>query len=352
MRISYMLTWALLLLFVTSCTHDELCYHHPHDAKVKFDVDWSKFVEEVPTGMTVTVFPQEGGLNEVVTTQTNTISYALFSLPVGRYHSFVYNQSPSEYGSLSFRGMDKFETAEVYANPRESHWYENRGDEGSRVVTEPEWFAADCLENLVITEAMVEQTAKDYLPQLLQSRSRADNSILVGEYTPLNLVYTITVKVHIEGIYNLRSARASLSGLAEGYYLGQGKPTSNKVTQLMEDWQLTIDSTDPTKGTIVAKITCFGLPYGHQGTAEENELVLSLLLVDNKTVKDFVFPVGDDFEANIEEDIQLQQNLALHLELEITDPLPDVKPEGDSGGGGFDAVVDDWGEEENVDIEM
>jgi len=29
--------------------------------------------------------------------------------------------------------------------------------------------------------------------------------------------------------------------------------------------------------------------------------------------------------------------------------LPDVQPEGD-GGGGFSAIVDDWGEEQNIDL--
>jgi hypothetical protein len=63
------------------------------------------------------------------------------------------------------------------------------------------------------------------------------------------------------------------------------------------------------------------------------------------------FYVGDDFEAHLEEDVQLQLKLALNLELTITTPLPDVKPEG-SGDGGFNAKVDDWGDEENIDINM
>ena len=84
MRIWYTFAWVLLLLFVTSCNHDELCYHHPHDAKVRVDVDWSKFEEEVPTGMTVMVYPQEGGTDKVVTQHTNTISHAVFAFrPAG-----------------------------------------------------------------------------------------------------------------------------------------------------------------------------------------------------------------------------------------------------------------------------
>lgn len=349
MRIFYALSWVLLLLCVVSCNHDELCYHHPHDASVRVDVDWSDFVEETPTGMTVMVYPQDGG--KALTQHTNTTSHAIFALPAGTYHSIVYNQSPSEYGSLSFRGMEKFETAEVYANTTDSRWYTSRGDEDGRVVTEPEWVGTDRVKDMIVTPEMVEKTGEDNFAQFSISRGRSDNSFLIGEHHPLNIIYTITVKVHIDGIYNLRSARASLSGLAEGYFMGLEKPSANKVTQLLEEWKMSLDPIDPTKGTIDAKITCFGLPYGHQGKAEENELMLSLLLVDNKTILDFPFHVGDKFETRVEEDVQLQLRLALNVELTIDTPLPDVKPEG-SGDGGFNAKVDDWGDEENIDINM
>ena len=342
MRIFYTFSRVLLLLCVVSCNHDELCYHHPHEAKVRVDADWSEFVEETPTGMTVMVYPQDG--SEAVTQHTNTITHAVFSLPAGRYHSVAYNQSPSEYGSLSFRGMDKYETSEVYANPTDSHWYVSRGEEDARVVTEPEWFGTDHIEDMVVTEEMVEKTGEMNLAQM-QTGSRVDNSFLIGEHRPQNIIYTITVKVHVDGIYNLRSARASLSGLAEGYLLGQGKRTANKVTQLLEEWKMTVNADDPTKGTIEAKIACFGLPDGHLGKADENELVLSLLLVDNKTILDFPFTVGDKFEV-CEENHRM-----LSLELVIDTPLPDVKPEGGSDGG-FSATVDDWGEEENIDVNM
>ena len=351
MRIFYTLSRVLLLLCLVSCNHDELCYHHPHDARVRVDVDWTDFVQEVPTGMTVMVYPQEGSRSKAVTQHTNTTSHAVFALPVGKYHSIVYNQSPSEYGSLSFRGMESFETAEVYANPAESRWYVSRGDEDGRVVTEPEWVGTDRLKDMAVTQEMVDKTGEDDLNQAVASRARTDNSFLIGEHRPQNIVYTVTVKVHIDGIYNLRSARASLSGLAEGYWLGKGKPTANKVTHLLEEWSMALNEADPTKGTIVAKITCFGLPDGHQGKAEENELILSLLLVDNKTILDFPFYVGDSFEAHIEEDVQLQLSLALEVEITLTTPLPDVQPEGGSGSG-FSATVDDWGEEENIDINM
>ena len=43
------------------------------------------------------------------------------------------------------------------------------------------------------------------------------------------------------------------------------------------------------------------------------------------------------------------EDLKLTLNLELPEPLPDVKPEGGSAGG-FDATVEDWGEEIEIEV--
>ncbi len=337
--ITYMM-YACLFMVATSCEHKELSYHHPHTAKVSILSDWSMFDKETPTGMTVMVYPQQGG--EAIKHLTHTLDYATLNLPVGIYHSIIFNQSESEYGSVSFRGMKSYETAEVYTNSTKSSWYKTRAED-ERVVTAPEWIGTSRHEGAEVTQQMVDATGED---MLAHTKPRNALGIVIAEHTPQNIIYTVTVTVHVKGFHNLRSARASLDGLAEGYFFGLGKYSKNSVTQLIEDWQKNADKDDPTKGTITASITCFGLPDGHTATPEENLFSLSILLVDNKTVMDYTFKVGDRFvddNANV--------SLSLELELEIEEPLPDVKPEGGSSGG-FDATVDDWGDEENVEIEV
>ena len=330
--------WILLTLLV-SCNHHELCYHHPHTAQVQVNVDWSEFVEEQPTGMTVMVYPADG--SKPYSSLTHTLDHASFNLPEGMYHTLVFNQSVSEFGSLEFRQMEAYDKAEVVSSTEDSRWYEARA-EGGRVVRQSEWIAIHREESKSVTRQMVEELRPEG-----KYRTGDAGGYVLSNLVPHNIIYTIHVRVYIEGIYNLRSARASLGGLAEGYWLGKGKPTANKVTHLLEEWKMTLNEEDPTKGFIEAQITCFGLPDGHQGKPEENELMLSLLLVDNKTILDFPFQVGDKFEASIEEDVRLQLNLT--LEVVISTPLPDVEPEGGSGSG-FSATVDDWGEEEKIDI--
>lgn len=338
----YFIYLATMLLVATSCTHKDLCMMHPHAAPMRINVDWSQFIEnETPSGMTVIVYPQDGG--EPIFTRSNTISHVLVNLPVGRYNSIVFNQSETEFGTLELRNLNNYQTAEVVAIQAPTKWYTTK-DQNERIVHEPEWFGTDNEENAEVTAQMLEQSTKDFAQNIGGTRT-TKGGIELMTLKPQNVIHTIHVTVHIQNIYNLRSARAALEGIAEGYKLGAGKRSANKVTHLMENWSLTLDPQDPTQGNIKAQLLCFGLPEGHRATPQENIFNLSLLLVDNKTILDYKFEVGHDFDEDE------TAHLTLHLEIDLGDPLPDVKPEGGEGGG-FDASVSDWGEEIEHDVEL
>lgn len=339
----------LFLLLFTSCDYKELCYDHPHNtvAKVKIPVDWTEFEKEQPTGMTVMAFPLDG--SEAKMLLTNDLRAAELSLEEGQYNILVFNQSTTEFGSFHFEGMDQYSTAKVVANPTTSRWYKSRSNE-DRTISEPEWLATGRINNLTVTQDMV----------------KSDTTVVIDTITPLNVVYTVSVRVHVKGIYNVRSARASLSGMAEGYELSTGKPTTSSITQLLESWTLTHDEDNPSNGVLSCEITSFGLPADHRNIPSENEFNLSLLLVDNKTQLDYTFEVGDKFvkgednaspggnhhhstSADIDLPTEAEVELSLAVETQVETALPDVKPEGGSAGG-FDATVEDWGDEEHIDI--
>ena len=85
------------------------------------------------------------------------------------------------------------------------------------------------------------------------------------------------------------------------------------------------------------------MPTGHLGLPEENYFYLSLLLVDGETQVDAPFYVGDRITRD-----PVKEN-TWNLILTLEDPLPDVAP-GESVGAGFGAFVDEWGEEENIEV--
>lgn len=338
----------ILIIAITitllACEHKDLCYHHPHNARVRVDVDWSQFDKETPTGMTLLVFPS---INGCITHHSNVTTHAYLDIPADSYNIIVYNQSPSEFGTMTFRGLESYHTAEVVAASIESRWYRSR-NEDERIVSAPEWFATDCEEQAIVTPEMVAQY-NDEIIIPTRGNSNAYPEFLISEMTPLNIIYTFDIRIHLNGVQNMRSARASITGLAEGYNFSEASPTASIATQLIEAWKLTIDKQDPTKGRIDARITCFGLPKGHTKAPEDNLLTLSLLLVDNKTILDFPFDSGDKIKQRTDENGN--PLLELELELGIDNALPDVQPE-ESGDGGFSAIVDDWGEEENIDMTL
>ena len=346
----YITTIIVLLLLFSSCEHKELCYHHPHTAKVRIDVDWSQFNLDAPTGMSVMIYSTEG--EQIMRHLTNDITHALVDLEAGLYNTIVFNQSDYEFGTVDFVGMDNFFTAEVHSKITESRWY-TRAGEDEKLAMQPEWIGSDYCTDVEVTQSMIDITTAEYIESLSRTykskEKKTRSQFTIAQLTPQNFVHTITVTVHLKNIYNLRSARASLTGLASGYSFSKEEPTENTVTQLLESWSVVRDPDDPTLGYITAQITSMGLPYGHTGQPKDNEFVLSVLLVDNETVVDIPFSIGDKFEKVYDQ--TGRYNLDLDVELWAEDPLPDVKPSGEEDGG-FDAIVDEWGEEENVDIPM
>ena len=337
MRTVRLIALLVCVAVLASCEHKELCYHHPHSARVRLLVDWSQFAVEQPTGMTAILFPDDGG--EAVTSLTNTINYVDISAASGSYTALVFNQSTQEFGSLRFTGMEQYATAAVHANPSASRWYKTRA--GETVIMNPEWIGADHLGGIRITADMIEAS------ELMRSTRQAGvpDANIIGVLTPRNLVYTVKVRIHVKGIHNVRSARASLSGMAEGYEFAAARATAETGVQLLEEWSIERDPSDPTQGVLVATIRSFGLPYGHLDAPQSNALDLSLLLVDGKTQKNYSFAVGDRFRVS--ESLEME----LVIEETIGETIPDVKPEGGSAGG-FDATVDDWEDAEHIDITM
>lgn len=320
------LGWLTLCLLCIACEERELCLDHPHTADVRLQTDWSQFEPlEVPTGMTAYFYSRSG--RRTKSAQTNQTGYVDAALRADTYDVILMNQSPSEFGTLLFSDMEHYDKATVYAAPKTSRWYKTKADE-EVVVQNPEWLGVANREWLTVAPEMVQDGQVHTLDSL----------------RPAPVAHVVRVVFHIKGIYNVRSARASLEGMAKGYCFSKRAPTREVATQLLEDWKLTRDPDNPANGTLVGEVVSFGLPDGHSGLSGANRLHFSLLLVDNQTQLDFDYAVGDRFEQGVDVELTI-------IEETIVEPMPDVKPEGGSSSG-FDASVEDWGEEVKIDIDV
>ncbi|MFR9660926.1 MAG: DUF5119 domain-containing protein, partial [Rikenellaceae bacterium] len=101
-----------LALAMIACTRRELTYSYQPTVSVAITADWSD-MSEAPTGMSIYCYPESGAAPTIV--QTNNTAEATVSLAEGVYSILIFNQIPSDYGTVSFSGMDSFESASIGA---------------------------------------------------------------------------------------------------------------------------------------------------------------------------------------------------------------------------------------------
>lgn len=352
-----------------SCQRRPLELYYTAGAKVLVKVDWTKYTER-PTGMTLMFYDQYGSNTRIT---SSNVDSAYVTLGVGDYDVFVFNQSETEFGSISFRGMESFDSPEAIVEEIASKWYKSKADD-EYIGTNPDDLGI-AVGHFEITEEMVKEYNEYYTKTKTKTKygTKADgDEAKVPEFLetslitlyPTNITAILDVTAYITGIDNLLSARASITGLAQGYKLTHLVPSSTNVTQLLEQWEKVIyEGTNSSKGYIRLRsdITTFGLPGGYEGIdlakrdPTLNVFSLSILLRDGKTVMDFPFNVGHHFvierdSAGVAIRVKLILEVGNRPGEEIV--LPDVDPVDSDNGGGFTADVDDWEDEINADIPL
>ena len=335
----------------------ELCFYHPHTAPVRIGVDWSQFTHiETPSGMTVYVWPMTTD-DQMSRFVTHNIGAVTLDLKAGLYNAFVFNQTDSEYATIEFHNLDEYSKAEARVIQDESSWYSTKSP-ATKVGTEPEWLAVDCIEDIEVTEEMVEIAENEFLEKLHQTEQikRAANTKTlnhVGTLEPKSIIKRLDLYVHLENVPYLRSALGAIEDLAEGCYISSGTTTENHVNHTIDTWSIVYEedlngNINMMKGALTASISTFGLPQGHTGNPEENKLYVKLLLVDNKTIIEQTFNIGDLIaDLNEYDGTQLDENgepIWPELHLVWPEPLPEVEPV-NGGNSGFDVGVGEWGDE-------
>ena len=178
----------------------------------------------------------------------------------------------------------------------------------------------------------------NYAPAGARSVADCPDGACRLQFTPLPLTRKVKVKLHITGINNLKQATCQLSGVPLSIYLHDGNTdNAEKGVQEFEVEDITPDEDFAANGTLSGTIHLFGLP-----STEEVQIKVRALLKDNTTV---IEREVENIEANEEADGS--GVTTLHIEADITEPLPDVTISEDSG---FNANVDEWGQENDTEI--
>lgn len=375
------ITFALLLavLGLSACRR-ELWVHKERFKQIMLDVDWRNYFRDDqlypnmpdPDGMTVWFFPQEGPSLSFTTTDVRQFETYLTK---GPYQALVVDYSPQEYSHQEFVGMDYASTAKV-----QSVSYPYQADDLPELYG-PEAYAKAlpkegnyCIiswqpENMACdTESFTAHTGEydTYIPYQERDTYQETLTQQIVEMEPLIVPWRMRVRIYIKGIYYLYETKASIAGLADGYYFMNDRTSSSPCLMALDDWEVHV--TGDNVGYIAKTFMTWGvqntatlyqgrhLAIGEKAEdvpedysshpADEIRLNLRFLLRDRQTVCNYHFDVGNMVRA-------FWNEYALRIDLmdgfEGQPELPFVEAYNGVGVGG---IVDPWQDEDPIEVDM
>lgn len=299
------------LLFLTSCEHKELCYTHPHTARVRVAFDFQNVPDANPEVMEVFFYNQE----------TN--------------HSFRYQfpkqggelqLTPGTYSALCFRGeTDNVYTANensykdfllttratksllAYSFGTRAEAPRAKGTEDQEIMIEPDQVYGDAIGIIDIYPVNNEETVVTFFPK--DYMTYVDVTILNAK----NLQYT-------------QGQSGALSSLSSGVFLTQEQAVNDQIIE-----PFNVDKKDDT--------TLYGslLAWGHCPDARNEHILTIYVILADGSKYSYTWDVTDQMHSAPDQK---------HIHI-VLDGLPIPKPI--TNGSGFQPDVDGW---KSVDIEV
>ncbi len=284
---------------------------------LELNVDWSELGHS-PNGVTAIFYPKDGG--KPLTYLSHNVHTTDIAVPEGLYDLVVHNNSPEEFASIGFNGMDVYKTSEFL--------YTQKG-------ANPEQLCVANLQNVII--AGVTQ---------------------VLDVEPKNLFVDGVIRIEAKGVHNIRFMKAHFTGLAGSYMVSTDVAKAGELGFKTEtdQWKLKKQNGEYGTGTLTSTFRTLGLPeQGWRGDIKaspgEVKLHIQMLLVDNKTNQEYTFPVGDMIKVWSQDG-----KPCIYITFDSIPEsdyypivIPDVKP-ADGSSNGFGADVEDWGDDEDYEL--
>lgn len=284
----------LLLAVTTSCERRELYVYGDEYRSVELNVDWRKYSQTDPDGMTAWFYPMGSELGKAPyrITTANVRREELY-LPGGLYRGVVIDYSPEEYGKQLFLDLDNLAGARVEARASayqpdsqimegeavpatvsdevnaelftDVAWTDKQvtrpdllPESGLYIVAnEPEEMALDTLDRVIIDRGEY----GDYIPWKEKETYQSTITIKKIYSEPEGIIWKLRVRVWIRSGFNyLWKTGSSLTGLANGHYLAEDRNTDASCIMNMENWEM--ERTGENSGWVQTTITTFGLRPG------------------------------------------------------------------------------------------
>lgn len=338
------------LVLFSACDRRPLEYISDENASIAIKYDWKTAFGEIPSGVTLMAYGSDGTTLQNISNNTSSMP---LNLEVGTWKILSFNLTTSEFTSFAFSKMTSYDSAQVKLNNIESGTYTNgTWDKGVVYQQQPEDLAVTT-DTINVTEDMI-YGSKGFNTTGTDSTTKT----YVIKETPKPVNTQLTIRIRVYNISSINNSIGSITGLAGGYLLTKHHASTDKATFLLQNFKATVDSTGATSGWLTITLPTFGLPYGKENsntrTDTDNVLTLYLKLSDNKTEKLYTYNVGNmiNYAKEVTRTLETTSEVTRNLLLIINNgpELPKINNGGSSGGSGFEAEVDDWGEGGDINI--
>lgn len=309
-----------LLLFIVSGIMTGCHRHEYYDLEtqaagnIRIIFDWEGYTD-IPPGMNLIFYPvtdenhARGGYTGVPIPFQLQYNGGKISLPVGKYNVVIYNDYTY---SILYRGMESFFTAEAYLESNDRQPLSSRSA-GTRNVAAPDIFYVAQIVKLNIEPHEGERT------------------IIVR---PILKTLKLYVHVEMKGVQYVSMADGGITGAAGDIELSTGESTEGECNRL---FPFSINDEG-----LYAATTMFLMdnPMNRHYTLE-----LAFLLRNNTvSMGKFVYDVTGQIVSCLGENNGLVPPKGIHIYIK------DVEVDEVNSSGGFDAIVDNWGDEVNIEL--
>ena len=307
----------LLIEFLTSCEHKDLCYDYPHRQNVEVTFDWSEAPDANPSTMSLYLYPENGGAPQRY--EFTDRNGGCISVAAGTYDAICVNSDKETHRIL---GKERFETFQVTS--AETRALQGllatmagaapmgRGTEKERMMQQPEMLWSSHADRIVVKPA-------------------GEKTVIKMKPEPRVKQCTVEIK-NVENINGVKAMSASVSGMTGGWLAGLDQLSEEKVTMPF------VAEADAANTMVKGSLTLFG-----HGPVQTNKHILMVYaqLTDGTNwyyEKDVTDQVHD---KNQKDDT--------HIKI-VLDQLPLPKPAPGTDGG-LQPSVSKWNEI-YIDIKM
>ena len=327
-----------------SCTRQEILMDCScsNSAKIPVTTDWTQS-GITPQNITMLFYSDiDGSLAFEHRYEHNSNEvHSYVHVPVGKYTVVVFNELRGQISNIAVRGYENLSTLGFYAmeNPdvrarsRDNSYIHEPGNLGVKIIRDFE-----------VTNELIAYTHEDELTNVSVSTKSTSEALL--NILPENKINWLDIKAHIKGLNNARMpALVDLQNISDGYIVQEDKNTMTPATMQFDMNNRTYDTGSYRDGTISTRVALFGT-LGDRVSVSDHS-------ADFPIIVDILFMLVDkdktlvsrkvDVTNLITFDKELSGSVTLTINIDIDDPLPDVKPEGGTDSG-FGSELEDWDE--------